>query len=356
MSTLHLKFNEFIILAGAEHLNTKSVLFFHDLVRSKNEENIQLSKFVINNPEIISFRFGQYCVFDYFYDKAVKIQHISSSITDYWVDILFKLIDIVISEAENDNTLKDIVYNPKYIRNLQYSIKNNFQLFLKLLTSDFEIPNIKKLCYSVICRGELPKLKDICRVYHVEKFEGLFSHALRYGRIEIINYLLDEMKIDANDTIFGDILNLDHYTDNSKNMYYSSSLESLVFSKSNPKILLSKQDYKSSLTRMIKECSSSSNINVNTIEIWKNIVHNSRYDWDNINFNEIVELFRSHLTKKIPLTHDFGEKYNTIVFGEKWSNRKYIIEYCIQLEQQMNDIQSRYEELKRINGLQHSDL
>ena len=285
-------------------------------------------------------------MFDYFYDKVVKIPS-SKPTHDFWLDALFKIIDIVISDAQNDEEeAKNITFDPKYIKLLQSGMKNHTSLFDRLVESEFEISSCLTLCYSVICRGELDKLKILNKFYPIEKFPGLFAYSLRYGRIEVLNYLIDELKLDPNSEQYGDIINLEHYEDNKNSLYYSSALESLAFSKSNPKISMSCQDYPKSFELIISK-QDNLNITVKTIELWKNKVDQTLYDWDQINFSDIVEILRPLLKNKIPLTHDFGEKYNQIVFGEKWSDRKYIIEYCLQLENKIHDLETLNSELRR---------
>ena len=346
--TLPPKIREFISLAGARSIHDNSAIFFHNLVRAKVGKDPEIVAYTVANPEIIVFRFGQHSVFDYFYDKVVKIPS-SQPTHEFWLNSLFKIIDIVISDAQNsEDEAKYIMLEPKYIKLLQSGMKNHTLLFGRLVESEFEISDCLALCYSVICRGELDKLKILNKFYPIEKFPGLFSYALRYGRIEVLKYLIDELELDLNNEQYGDIINLEHYQDNKNNLYYSSALESLTLSKSNPKISMSHQDYQKSFKLVIsKQDKDRSNITVETLELWKDMVDRTVYDWDMIRFSEIIEILRPLLKNKIPLTHDFGEKYNRIVFGEKWCDRKYIIEYCLQLENKIHDLETLNSELRR---------
>lgn len=345
------KIREFISLAGARSINDNNAIFFHNLVRAKVGKDPDIVSYTVSNPEIITYRFGQHSVFDYFYDKVVKIPS-SLPTYNFWMNSLFKIIDIVVSDAQNDDEeARYIKLDPKYIKLLQSGMKNHTLLFARLVESEFEISDCLSLCYSVICRGELDKLKILNRFYPIEQFPGLFSHALRYGRFEILTYLIDELKLDPRNELYGDVINLEHYQDNKNNLYYSSALESLAFSKSNPKISMSQQNYRKSFDLVIAK--TDQNVTIETIELWKDRVERTVYDWDKISFSEIVEILRPLLKNKIPLTHDFGEKYNRIVFGEKWSDRKFIIEYCLQLENKIHDLETLNNELRR--RISHGD-
>ncbi len=347
------KIKEFMVLAGTKmDIDINTIIdnkFYDRLLKCKTGINQALIDFIITNPDVLCFRMKQHNIFDYFYDKVV-IMPTSLSEYNFWLSSLFKIIDLVIDIIDKQDPnivteMNDIPNNPKYIRMLQSGIKNHNSLFEKLLSYDFMMTDCVSLTYSIIARGEIQKLKVLYSLYNIEKIPGIFAYALRYGRIEILRFLIDDIGLNINDSLYGNILSLEYFNETIKEIYYCIDIKDCKFKS---RVLLSIQDYNASFEKVLDNLKQENiNVTIKTIEIWRDVVKYKKYCWDNINFEMVVSKIRPYIKFTIPLTHDFGSEYNQVIFGEKWSNRKYIVEYCIELEKSLNDLQSRYNELDR---------
>ncbi len=333
-----IKIKDFIELVEGENLDQKSANFFTDLANCKRGINKKLSSWIIENPEVVTMRFANHYVFDYFYMKVTKVVD-SLQTYDFWLKLLLKIIDFMDTEES-----QDIYFDHRYICNLQSGMKNHTKLFERLINSDFEAGDVEKLTHNIISRGELEKLTILNQVYKIECFKGIFEYALRYGRSDILQYLTKIFDIDD----YPNIINLKKYTNDIKNIYYYSSLVEITNNTNKSSIYGSIQNHK--LCFKIILGSQKSVVDINTCKTWINVSESTIYSWERVNFSEIMEIFRPYIKQKIPLIHDFGPKYNEIIFGKEWSDRKCIIEYCLQLERNLTNLQSRYDEVVRKIG------
>ena len=112
-------------------------------------------------------------------------------------------------------------------------------------------------------------------------------------------------------------------------------------------------------------------VKVSTLHVWCETVRNKFYLWDRRACasegscagegacasegacgGEIVALVKSYVTEHIPLTADFRE-FNRVIFNAEWSDRKQIVELCLALREQLNELRDRYDHvLERLRILQ----
>lgn len=343
------KIVQFIKLAGGDHLSFNSSIFFYDLVASFHpkrtiEQEKELVSFIEQNPEILTYKLKKNLVFDYFFDKVTKVSH-SIKLYDFWLSSLIRIIDLL-----KDIDAEDILQNKTYIYRVQSNIHNHTELFDYILNyTDFYVDDPEYLTYSIIARDELNKLKILEKIFNIAEFKGVFDVALRFGRIRIVKYLKYTLKLDIND--YGHILEFENYTPNYRYVYYKTGLNQLS---TNAAIIGSQQNYVDSIKRILE--SYEHKVTVATLDIWADLARSKVNKWDKINFKEVVDVFRPYIHSSIPLSHDFKE-FNYDVFGKEWSDRKCIIEYCKQLENQLDDLQQKHDYLlNRYNNLIDKDI
>ena len=335
------KINEFLRIAGIENpqsIDLKDCLYFTHILRAKNGKNPKLLTYIKHNPEILTLKIKEHFVFDYFFEKVVQFRD-GVDAYKFWIETIE---DVLVLLDDQDNS-DDIKYDKAYICKLQSSMKSHTFLFDILINKHgFNIGEPEFLIYSVIVRGELDKLKIINDICPIEKYKGIFSAALRYGRYTILSYFINDLKLNIDE--YGRVLNFNNYHENIRHVYYTVSIGYMSSDYDNPKIYDSKQNYVESI-KLIVNTDYDYPINKSTIFSWVEKMDNINFKWDNIEFSEIMDILRPSITEKIPLTCDFGP-YNEYVFGKEWSDRASIIEYCKHLETELEEVKEKYEDLR----------
>jgi len=333
------KITQFIKLAGGDPASVNSGIFFFELVSSFKpkrtlEKEMELINYVKKNPELLTMHICKDLVFDFFFDKLTKVSH-SVKIYDFWLSALIDMIEIV-------KTLDDAEYifeNKTYIYRVQSGIQNHDKLFDYLINyTDFVIDDPEYLVYSIIARGELEKLKILNKQIDISNYIGIYDVAVKYGRSVLVRYMRFNLNIDP--TEYGKILDFANYTPNHRYIYYKTGLASFANSNAG-NIINAKQDYPAAVNNILDVYKYP--VTIETLDIWADVARSKRsvYKWDHLDFGQIVEVFRPYLAQSIPLSHDFGD-YNYEVFGREWSDRKCIIEYCMRLEDQNEELQEKY--------------
>jgi len=335
------KVNEFIKLAGGNNTVVRTKLFYFDLVnlyyntKRSAEQELQLFKYTLHNPEILTMKIGENTIFNYFFDKATKSFNVIS-MYEFWQATLLSIIDIIQVLPNCD----DILGDHTYIYRLQSGIIGHSGLFkYMIINGNFSIGDPDFLVYSVIARGEKEKLhtlSEILELDNIGQFPGIFDVAVKHGRYEIIKYLVEECNIDISQ--YGKVLEFPHYPDTHKCMFYQNGLYT-IDNKDIP-ILGSKQSYVDTIKYILNDYKYA--ITIETLQRWASAVRDKYYYWDKINFKDIIEILRPHIKEHIPLSHDFKE-FNIDVFGKEWTDRECIIEYCNALEKKYSMLEERYE-------------
>ena len=333
MDELPAKIIQFIELAGGNCQNYNNILFFMEIVHAKSGKNETLVEFTCQNPEIITEKVKNNIVFDYFFEKIVQFRD-NVDIYDFWLTSLLK----VLSESlKDDDNIDVIMCNPMYINKLQSSNRSHTMLFQTFIDCNFEMGDPKLLAYSLVARGELDKLKILRSAIPVEKYKGIMAAAVKYGRYEIVDYLLT---VNSDIDYYGRILDLEYFEDDPKYMYYhtTSTVLSLI-TMDMPPIIEAKQDYARTLDLILEQYAQP--ITTDTLSVWCTVVRNRMFEWDMVNFAEILDILRPQIDKPIPLVLDFGE-FNSDVFGFEWSDRKCIIEQYMHVQSQLDNLREQY--------------
>ena len=315
-----------------QQLDTKDAKFFNNLVELPCGNGNNVIAFVNSNPEILTHKINNNLVFDYFYEKVIsdKIHH--PTFSNNWQEHLINCI-LLLDTIDSDIIKQD----KKYLLRTQSTHRSLNKIFKTLFLNSFEIGEPEFLVYSIIARGELQKLKLLIESYIVEDYPAVLDVALRYGRYNILYYFVNTTKIDL--PIYGKIIDFENYIDNCRYLYYQEHISQHTVLKHNPPIESSKQDYTECLKLLLSNYVHE--VDMNTIEMWCDFIRSKVYLWDSINCTEILQLLKKHIVREIPLTHDFRE-FNSIIFGKEWSDRKCLVEYCLNLENKLHDLQDRY--------------
>lgn len=310
------------------------------LVLNSNGNGRALVNFVKEHPDVLTQKIYNHLVFDYFYEKVITDTH-HPTISSQWHENLCTIIELL---DHIDSTI--IKSGKKYILRLQSTNRTLCKLFRTLLSHGFDMGDSEFLVYSIIARGELSKLKILAEQYMIEDYPGVLDVALHYGRAHIINYFISTMDLDIR--TYGKIVNFENYKDNCRYLYYQEHISQEHTFRHRPAISHSKQNYTQALSLILDKYEYE--IDLRTIDIWCEFIRGKVYLWDSINAQETLSLLRDRVRSSIPLTHDFRE-FNTIIFGREWSDRKCLIEYCLNIEEKLSKLQQRYELVQ--SQLQH---
>ncbi len=312
----------------------------------KTDSGIQkLISHVQENPQVLLGKIKSNFVFDYFYEKVISDKVVHPTHSSQWHDGFIKIIGIL----DNIQDCSCIKQDKKYILRLQSTHRSLNKIFKTLLNAGFEMGDSEFLVYSIIARGELVKLKILAESYVIEDYPAVLDMALRYGRSEIITYFLSNMKLDIR--LYGKIIDFENYTDNCRYMYYQEQIShNDAIQKYRSAITLSKQDYVCSLKLLLEHYDY--DITIKTLEIWCDFFRGKVYEWDAVDSNELLTLLTNLVTTPIPITHDFHE-FNSVILGSGWSDRNYLIEYCLELERKLAALEDRYAIVtERLHSLQ----
>lgn len=354
MDSLPPQIQTFLQLAGGSNIDYTSVLLLHDLTRSCKqlkrtvEDELKLIKYVLQNPSLITEQIKDFTVFDFFYDKAIKTPQ-DNTRYQFWSETLTTIMDQVTKLEHKDV----IIYNKKYFYGLQSNARNHNELF-KFMTAftDFDMGDLDFLVYSIVARDELEKLRILSNIvsFDPHTVPAIFDTALKFGRHRIIEYLVNDYKLNPND--FGKVIDLVNYKHSHRYVYYCIGLRSYF---NDPQIHGSEQDYKKAIELILTKGKYNHPVTLKTLTVWSDTARDRQYQWDNIDFKEIVDILRPKLKEPIPLDHDFGS-FNEIVFGKEWSQRSSIIGYCQKLEHRLEIMEDKYNALLRHCQGQRNEL
>lgn len=337
---------KFIELAGGNICNYQNPLFFTDMVtnsfRNKRtlEQDMEVVEYVRSNIELLTVHIKGHPIFDYFFDKAINLSG-KQCFGAIVMEMVLHLRRNIINNEESAPESADILSDRTYIYRLQSNIFNHFELFKFMVAAGFDLGDESFLINSIISRGEVEKLKILEPFINLAgtaetQFPFVFATALKFGRHEVIRYLR-QLKLDPSAVRFGRVLDLEHYEDNPKYVFYRSF--AAVLPNLETPIVGSKQNYNDAF-HAILECLPAGTPTLSTLDIWAENARLRIYSWDKLYFKEVFDILNPHLTKRIPLSHDFGE-FNSDVFGREWSDRHCLIEHCLQLESRLSELEGR---------------
>lgn len=326
-------------------LGKSDVINAYDKMMSVTVNSVMMDilfEVVDSNSDILTNKIdSEHFVFDYFFYYGLK--HCPITLKEKWLSELCYFCGLLSGLGEWGNVIKS---NPEYILTCQHDSCNYGELFDVLFDNDFDLGDVEFLIYSVIARGELSKLKKIYEVYTIEEHSGIFSTALRFGRDEIINFLI-ESDIDVND--YGNIIHFEHYVENPRLIYYRrevcDALE-LERIKSYGPVLHSSFNYLKCL-QDLKECGCKFVASITTIDIWCGFIKSKIYEWDVVEI-EVLEYLKSLIKDDIPVDHDFGE-FSEILHGSALQTRSNLMEIIRKLESKVVSLEDRTEKLKSMN-------
>ena len=271
--------------------------------------------------------------FDVFYDQVVR----PSKTTDVEVERLLELIQLL----ENCQRSQYVLYDGSYLLRLQSNHSNYFQIFEALLKSGIQITQPEFLVYSLLAREEISKLRLLRSYVDFTNYPSLFSVCLYYGRLESLNYLLDEIQLTPSPESLSSI------EIQPRLIYYDPP----TIPREARQIIGSHYQIQNTLRRFLKVCPV--RINAKHLHIWIQRVRSVTYGWEEFQFEEIYQILQPHMDL-IPLIEDFGE-FNLMIFGYAWSDRKEIITNSLNLATQLERLQMDYDHLlelyqKRLDG------
>jgi len=266
--------------------------------------------FLLKNPDIITTPLEN--------GQSVYKVYFTEALEKSWDESLIRLTNCLLTLDSCD----EILIDPSYLYMLQSSSKNHTDLFeFFIVNTNITVGDLTFLVRSLVARGELPKFKILQPLYDLTKITGLLELALRYGRIEMLEYLVTDLDL----TVKPDLVNLVQLEDDPKYLYYRSSLARI-----DPKQCLpvenSRQDYKSCLSRVAIFPES---ITSYTLERWSELCQYKVYPWDEINYADILSI----LEDRIPTE---SKKYLLR------DNDTQVSRYCKHLERELRELQYRY--------------
>lgn len=314
---------------------TSPETLYQQLLDLDNGDGEEIMEFLEANPFILGEDLvDKHTVYDYLYDYVVyhKCHPLHES---KWYDYLIESTRYL----DGLGTKGDIIKSDKrYIYTLQHNSQNYLELFAVLIETYFEVGDFNFLLHSVAARGELAKLRILCDNFDgIEKHTELIEVALRFGRLNILRFLLYDLEMSSQP--LGHVLEFPNYRDNPRMIYYHQDIGKNFENYCD--IVGSCQDYIKSLECILGLCTS--DITVRTLEIWCALSREKlgrSYLWDRIP-NEVLVMLKDQLTEPLPLNHDFGD-FNNIIFGE-WSNHSSLINQYISLQEKHQALQERYE-------------
>ena len=297
--------------------------YFFDNLLSINIESkrAEIYTYIKKHPYLLTAPLGMRSVFDYFYEKTKLKQFENSE---------FEILVNMLSHIPGGERIKDKKY---YILDLHKDENSYNELFTILFNNDFEIGDPEVLIYSIIARGELTKVKCISYSYVIEDYISIFDIAVRYGRHNIIKFLLEEININLE--TFGKVLDFENYVENS-HFIYSTDVD---VSNHDVPILESEQDYTKTIEYVLAQYYYP--VTARTIDIWCNLIKSKLYIWDEIP-TSVLLLLKSKLSTPLTLAQDFGE-FNNIIFGQTATDINILIEYNLALQDKLYELQSKYD-------------
>lgn len=331
------EFVEIIIRNQPESKSTffnNNKIYYSKLLNIQAGDGEELMNYVVDRPYVLGLNLDHHhMIFDYFFDYAVDDRG-HPAYNQNWMEHLIEIIGLLNGIGECGDIIKS---DKRYIMRLQKNSNSYNRLFDVLFDNDFEAGDLEFLLYSVITRGEIYKLRKMFEVYSIEECPGIFDIAMRYGRIKILEYLLDAVDIDLDD--YGKILNFANIEDNIKYMYYRANLLTdgeTTRTKYGP-IGSTVQDYVACVKLLMNHYTFE--VDITTLEIWCDMIRDKFYQWDVVP-HEVLLTIKEYIRDPIPMIADFGE-FNGVIFGNDWSDRSFLIAHCIKLQERILYLEDR---------------
>lgn len=312
-------------------INDRNV--FWNIIGNTDVDPEKPYEYIVNHPETLLLKIRNHFVFDFFYEKVLGDRcHPTDSLK--WQTNLLKVIELT------DNISSDILkQNKKYLLRLQSGNRPLTNIFSALIKRSFEMGDPEFLVYSIIARGEMAKLEIMSKMYIIEDYPAVIDVALRFGRSKIIEFFKKELKVEFK--YCGKILDFENYKDNPRYLYYKEHILYDVIPFRSQSIVGSvKQDYTESLNLILSDYYYP--VTVTTLHKWCNLIEEKRKSngWDVINAEFLLPIIINKIEEQISLTEDFGS-FNTLVFGFEWSDRKCLVEHCLNLQKKLDMAQER---------------
>jgi hypothetical protein len=226
--------------------------------------------------------------------------------------------------------------NSFYISNLQRSHECHNEIFLLLVSNDFEIGQPESMVYSLIARGELTKVKCIADIYVIEDFQCIFDIALKYGRSNIISYFIEDLKLKATVDTYGKILDFDNLSCIEPIFLYWEDGGSVHPPENG------KQDYGACLDLILRDYQYP--ITVSTLDKWCELIKSkSLVKWDVVDAAEILNKLKVLIRDPIPAKHDFG-RFNHIIH-DNVQDVEVLMDLIAQLKEELYTLQTKYDSL-----------
>lgn len=322
------------IMTVNPNANTSDHNLFKNLIGNLDSgDGSQELQYVKEHPELLLMKIRHNMVFDYFYERAVY-ERCHPTCTASWQDTLVTVVHLL-RDLPNSDVIKA---NKKYILQLQDSNRTLTNIFNALLHEGFEIGDPEFLVYSVIARGELSKLLSLSSLYVIEDYPGVLDVALRYGRDNILRYFYEIAELDF--AYYGKIMDFENYKHSPRYMYYHEHIGhglglGLGLGTVNP----TKQNYVEAMKIVLRDYQYP--ITCYTIDQWCNLIR--IHDLcGGVSPEDILDILISKLKGPVPLTYNFDE-FNQIIFGQEWSDRKCLVQHCLNLTRKLEDLQHRYD-------------
>uniref|UniRef100_A0A6C0J5F0 Uncharacterized protein n=1 Tax=viral metagenome TaxID=1070528 RepID=A0A6C0J5F0_9ZZZZ len=314
----------------------QSKLLYNNLLSVNNGLGADIHNYIKNNPMILIMNIDErHVVYDYVFDYVIMGKG-HPIYQKKWYEFLINISSLLTGLGEKGEMIKA---DKRYVLLLQHNSINYNKLFETFIDNYYEVGDFEFLLYSVIARGELTKLKKLFNTYdNIEEYMGLFDVALRFGRIEVIKYLLNDIELYGKIKKYGRIMEFNNYEYNQRYMYYEQTIGKNF--ENYGEINESVQDYDKSISTIMSIYQY--DIDMKTLDIWCNIAREKTkhtYKWDNIP-NVTIYKIKNYIYNSIPLNHDFGE-FNRIIFGDDWSKRSYIVAQYIALQSKYSQLQER---------------
>jgi hypothetical protein len=329
------KIDEFVHMIDKSQLDTEDTSYFASLIAIDMGPGHELLAVVRRHPEILTERIhgDTLTVFDYFYEKITR-NKVSKEHLDVWLKNFEEII------CKLTGPCSAAITNCKYyLLNLQSGHLDHTDMFKILFDNDFELGDPEKLIYMLIARGEIEKLKHVAEVYVIEDYISIFDVALRFGRYDVIRFLLTDM--DLNLEMFGKVLDFENYEQLKDKMDLDCVYYQKVETDEALKPVKGSQDYILAMEDVLRNYHYP--VTIRTLELWCDFIREKRFPWDKVDYS-VLSMIKDKIQESIPSSHDFG-RFNAIIFGQDSSDRSQLVEQNLILKERLFELQMRYDTL-----------
>jgi hypothetical protein len=317
--------------------NRSSEPLYQKLLDLDNGDGSEIIEYLEANPMMLGeVLVDTHTIYDYLYDYTItnRCHPIHERI---WYNYLIESSRYLDGLGNAGDIIKA---DKRYVYMLQHNSKNYLELFTVLIETCFDVGDFQFLLHSIVARGELSKLKILCEHYDgIEKHTELVEVALRFGRIDVLSFLVSELDM----PVSYETLDFPNYIDNPRIIYYHQDIGKNFENFGD--IIGSSQNYSQCIDLILDNIDNVSNseISVKTLEIWCALCREKTghsYLWDRIPSGVLV-MIKDNIRKPFPMHHDFGE-FNNIIFGD-WINHSTLVSQHISLQEKYQALQERYD-------------